>query len=78
MEKSEAIAYTMTGGSGLYSYSKNSNFQMKIIDAAKELINKSITEKLDVNIFSSSNTLRLADLGCAAGPNTFAAVQNII
>lgn len=51
---------------------------MKSIDATKELINKSIAEKLDVNIFSSYNTLRLADLGCAAGPNTFAAVQNII
>lgn len=51
---------------------------MKSIDATKELIKKSIAEKLDVNICTSSNTLRLADLGCAAGPNTFAAVQNII
>ena len=51
---------------------------MQSIGAAKELINKSIAEKLDGNIFSSYNTLRIADLGCAAGPNTFAAVQNII
>ena len=31
-----------------------------------------------MSIFASSQTFRLADLGCAAGPNTFFAVQNII
>ncbi|PON82296.1 SAM dependent carboxyl methyltransferase [Trema orientale] len=80
-ETDHGVAYPVpkiNGGSDRYSYSKNSNFQRKGIDCAKELINKAIAEKLDVNIFASSKTFRLADLGCAAGPNTFFAVQNII
>lgn len=37
-----------------------------------------MAEKLDIAIISSSNTFRIADLGCATGPNTFVAIQNII
>ncbi|KAF3437222.1 hypothetical protein FNV43_RR19975 [Rhamnella rubrinervis] len=69
-------------GSGKYSYSRNSGFQRNIIEAAKGLINKAISEKLEIsNFVSSSNSLktfRLADLGCSEGPNTFLAVQNIV
>ncbi|KAF3437216.1 hypothetical protein FNV43_RR19969 [Rhamnella rubrinervis] len=53
-----------------------------IVEAAKGLINKAISEKLEIsNFVSSSNSLktfRLADLGCSEGPNTFLAVQNIV
>ncbi|KAF3437220.1 hypothetical protein FNV43_RR19973 [Rhamnella rubrinervis] len=73
--------YRMTG-SGNYSYSRYSGFQRTAIEAAKGLINKAITEKLEIsNSVSSSNspkTIRLADLGCSEGPNTFLAVQNIV
>ncbi|EXB45095.1 putative S-adenosylmethionine-dependent methyltransferase [Morus notabilis] len=68
----------MNGGNGEYSYSQNSVFQRKAIVAVKELINNAIAEKLEVKISSSSNTFRVADLGCATGPNTFLAVENII
>jgi SAM-dependent methyltransferase len=42
-------------------------------------IDEEIAEKLDVLSFSSTTkTIRLADLGCATGPNTFFAMQNVI
>ncbi|CAN6577799.1 unnamed protein product [Malus baccata var. baccata] len=71
------VAFTMNGGDGLYSYSKNSTFQRKAIDAAKELINEAVFERLDTESFSSS-AFRVTDLGCSVGPNTFLAVQNIV
>ncbi|PRQ15891.1 putative loganate O-methyltransferase [Rosa chinensis] len=48
------------------------------IDAAKELIKEAVIDKLDIESFSSSNAFRVIDLGCAVGPNTFVAVQNIL
>ncbi|KAF3437223.1 hypothetical protein FNV43_RR19976 [Rhamnella rubrinervis] len=73
--------YRMTG-SGNYSYSGNSGFQRTAIEATKGLINKAISEKLEIsNFVSSSNSPKifgLADLGCSEGPNTFLAVQNIV
>lgn len=42
-------------------------------------IDEEIAEKLDVLSFcSTTKTIRLADLGCATGPNTFFAMQNLI
>nr|XP_048329825.1 loganic acid O-methyltransferase-like isoform X2 [Ziziphus jujuba var. spinosa] len=74
----EMAANPMNGGSGLYSYTRNSTLQRKAIEAAEELINKAILEKLEINNFSSLKTFQLADLGCSVGPNTFLAVQNIV
>lgn len=38
-----------------------------------------IAEKLDMkNLSSVSNTIRVADLGCSTGPNTFVTMQNIL
>nr|XP_048330666.1 loganic acid O-methyltransferase-like [Ziziphus jujuba var. spinosa] len=74
----EMVAAPMNGGSGLYSYTRNSAIQRKAIEAAEELINKAIAEKLEINNFSSLKTFQLADLGCSVGPNTFLAVQNVI
>ncbi|XP_048330220.1 loganic acid O-methyltransferase-like [Ziziphus jujuba] len=71
-------AYPMKGGNGLYSYTKNSKPQRAATDAAKELIKMAIEENFDKEILFSSKTLRIADLGCSVGPNTFFAVQNII
>ncbi|KAK7844520.1 farnesoic acid carboxyl-o-methyltransferase [Quercus suber] len=72
------MAYTTNGGNGEYSYSNNSSFQRGAADAAKELINEAIAEKLDIQNFPSSNTFRVTDLGCSVGPNTILAMQNIV
>nr|XP_048330663.1 loganic acid O-methyltransferase-like [Ziziphus jujuba var. spinosa] len=45
---------------------------------AKELIDKAIAEKLEINNHSYTKTFQVADLGCSIGPNTFLGVQNII
>ncbi|KAL3568363.1 hypothetical protein D5086_031014 [Populus alba] len=45
------------------------------------MVNEGIKDKLDFKslAFDSSNdTFRIADFGCAVGPNTFFAVENII
>ncbi|KAM5558479.1 loganic acid O-methyltransferase [Rosa sericea] len=71
-------AYPMKGGDGPGNYAKNSIYQKGVIDAAKELLNKAIAEKLDIETFSSANSFHIADLGCSVGPNTFLAVENIL
>ncbi|KAF3450092.1 hypothetical protein FNV43_RR06172 [Rhamnella rubrinervis] len=68
----------MNGGDGVYSYAKNSAYQRGVIDVAKNVINETIAENLDIGAFNSSKTIRIADLGCSVGPNTFTAVENII
>ncbi|XVF03027.1 hypothetical protein REPUB_Repub04eG0225100 [Reevesia pubescens] len=72
-------SYPMNGGNGTYSYTKNSYYQKTGINAVKGMVSEAIEGKLDVISFSSSsNSFRLADLGCSVGPNTFTAMQNII
>ena len=39
---------------------------------------EAIAENLDIEKLSPSTTIRVADLGCSVGPNTFFAVQNIL
>nr|DAD35801.1 TPA_asm: hypothetical protein HUJ06_006441 [Nelumbo nucifera] len=74
-----AEAHPMTGGDGLYSYTKNSDYQRSVIHASREMICEEISKKLDIKpISSTSYPFRIADLGCSVGPNTFFAVQNII
>ncbi|KAI7995262.1 Loganic acid O-methyltransferase [Camellia lanceoleosa] len=69
----------MNGGNGTYSYSKNSSIQREASIIVEALINEVIAEKLDIeNISSTSNPIRIADLGCASGTNTIFATQNII
>ncbi|KAI3431214.1 uncharacterized protein J3R85_007946 [Psidium guajava] len=72
--------YPMNGGEGAYSYSKNSYFQRATTNVLKAMIDEAIIEKLDVEAHVSScpATIRLADLGCSVGPNTFIAMQNAI
>ena len=48
------------------------------IDVAKQVMHEEIEEKLEIGTqLVSSNTLRIADLGCSIGPNTFSAIGNI-
>lgn len=69
----------VSGGLGTDSYYNHSFFQKIAANVAKDMIDEAIAQKLDVkSLLSSSKTIRLADLGCAVGPNTFDAMQNII
>jgi hypothetical protein len=54
--------------------------QREATNVVKAMTDDAIIKKLDVKKFSSTseNTLRIADLGCSVGPNTFIAMQNII
>lgn len=54
--------------------------QRAIVDGAKNFLVEAISDNLDINnpSFGSSNTIRIADMGCSIGPNTFIAVQNIV
>ncbi|XP_022775870.1 farnesoic acid carboxyl-O-methyltransferase-like [Durio zibethinus] len=69
----------VNGGDGTYSYTRNSYYQRLAANVVKEKINGAITMKLDVEKLSStSNTICIADLGCAVGPNTFIAMQDLL
>ncbi|KAI3431215.1 uncharacterized protein J3R85_007947, partial [Psidium guajava] len=66
-------------GDGRYSYSKNSQYQRLATNVMSERLDAMITEKFDIaNLSSPSHAIRLADLGCATGPNTIVAMQNIV
>ncbi|CAK9142324.1 unnamed protein product [Ilex paraguariensis] len=72
-------SFPMNGGNGIYSYTKNSEFQREALNTIKEMIDMAIAEKLDVkHLTSTSRSIHLADLGCSVGPNTFIAMQNVI
>ncbi|KAF7822285.1 putative S-adenosylmethionine-dependent methyltransferase At5g38780 [Senna tora] len=70
----------MNGGDGPNSYSNNSNYQRRLIEASKDLINEAIHDKLEIDssCVNGSKPFGIADLGCSVGQNTFIAVQNII
>ncbi|KAI3431213.1 uncharacterized protein J3R85_007945, partial [Psidium guajava] len=49
------------------------------VNVVKDKIEEAIIHKMDVERLSSTaNTINIADLGCAVGPNTFLSVQNIL
>ncbi|XP_028783721.1 probable S-adenosylmethionine-dependent methyltransferase At5g38780 [Neltuma alba] len=72
--------FPMNGGDGQQSYARNSMYQRRGTDITKNMIRETILEKLDLETLpqNSSDTFRIADLGCSVGPNTFFTVQNII
>ncbi|KAJ4717163.1 S-adenosylmethionine-dependent methyltransferase [Melia azedarach] len=75
-------AFTMTGGDVAYSYTKNSTIQRDVVDAGKELLKEAILKKFDLESLGfdtqSSVVVKIADLGCSVGPNTFFVMENII
>ncbi|KAI3931207.1 hypothetical protein MKW92_036484 [Papaver armeniacum] len=71
-------AIPMNGGDGRNSYASNSSLQRFVVDRSKSMIEEAIAKYLDIGICPSSNTFRIADLGCSIGPNTFIAMQNMI
>ncbi|KAL7260222.1 hypothetical protein ACSBR1_005985 [Camellia fascicularis] len=76
---SSNLEFPMNGGDGANSYSKNSRYQGEAINLVKEMIIEAIANKFDITSLSfSSNTIRIADLGCSVGPNTFNAMKSIV
>ncbi|PHU23453.1 hypothetical protein BC332_08560 [Capsicum chinense] len=74
-----ATSFPINDDDSAYSYSKNSQMQREILDHSKEMVRDAIIEKLDMKIMlSSSNTLRIADLGCSVGPNSLVAMQHVV
>ncbi|KAL3510417.1 hypothetical protein ACH5RR_029818 [Cinchona calisaya] len=72
-------SFSMNGGNGSYSYSNNSTVQRIASMTAEAMIEEVIGDSLDIEKFSTPlNTLRIADLGCSVGPNTYIAMQYII
>ncbi|GLT31305.1 hypothetical protein SLA2020_060490 [Shorea laevis] len=71
--------YPVAGGRGPLSYANNSPYQKRGLDLVKRILHQEVTNKLGTELLrSSSNQFRLADMGCAIGPNTFFVVQDII
>ncbi|KAI9169390.1 hypothetical protein LWI28_011598 [Acer negundo] len=69
----------VNGGDGNLSYNKNSFYQRLSLNVVREKMVDAITRELDVKILSStSNTIRVADMGCAVGPNTVITMQDIM
>ncbi|KAG2281007.1 hypothetical protein Bca52824_052227 [Brassica carinata] len=68
--------WIMVGGDGPESYNQNSSYQRALLEAAKEKKSEAIKAKLSLDLIS--DRFSVADFGCASGPNTFVAVQNII
>ncbi|KAM7524132.1 hypothetical protein LguiA_014034 [Lonicera macranthoides] len=65
----------MNGGIGDSSYANNSLVQQKVISITKPITEQAIT-KLYCSTFPDN--LRIADLGCSSGPNTFLVVSELI
>ncbi|KAI3735595.1 hypothetical protein L6452_15102 [Arctium lappa] len=79
MESSKSSqAYPMRGGDGVSSYTNNSSYQKSLSDVAMSFICEAVAEKLAVENLACGHPIRIADLGCSIGPNTFIAVENII
>ncbi|KAK4717077.1 hypothetical protein R3W88_015415 [Solanum pinnatisectum] len=66
----------MNGGIGNSSYAKNSLLQQKVILMTKSITNKAISALY--NNLSPGETIRIADLGCSSGPNTFLTISQLI
>ncbi|XP_027364772.1 probable S-adenosylmethionine-dependent methyltransferase At5g37990 [Abrus precatorius] len=77
----EDESYAMKGGDGPHSYALNSTFQRNTIEASKKLIQEAIAENFNPRGYAEPSrpiSIRVADLGCSTGPNTFLAMQTIV
>ncbi|EOA20813.1 hypothetical protein CARUB_v10001150mg [Capsella rubella] len=66
----------MSGGDGEYSYSTNSLLQKRVLSMTKPILVKNTMEmlaKLDY-----PKCIKIADLGCSSGQNTFMAMSEIV
>ncbi|CAN1159233.1 Vacuolar protein sorting-associated protein 53 A [Linum perenne] len=72
------VAYPMNGGDGVNSYAANSAAQRRAVDAVKEFMTKAISDNLDDILTKPATQMRITDMGCSVGPNTFIAVKTIL
>ncbi|KAL5706687.1 gibberellin A4 carboxyl methyltransferase [Ranunculus cassubicifolius] len=75
-EKNISEYLCMNGGTGPLSYANNSSYQKAVVICSKAMVKEAIADMFDIQ--QSSVPIRIADLGCSVGPNTFIAVQNIV
>ncbi|KAI4379095.1 hypothetical protein MLD38_005433 [Melastoma candidum] len=77
-DSSDQVAepYVMNGGEGAFSYAKNSYFQKATTSDLKAMVDTVIADHLEIT--DVSDPIRVADLGCSVGPNTFQAMQNVV
>ncbi|KOM46250.1 hypothetical protein LR48_Vigan06g155600 [Vigna angularis] len=73
-------ALAPNGGTGEFSYSKNSHFQRQSLGVEDSKIEEEIEKKLDVKALASASNMiiRIADFGCATGPNTFVNAHKVL
>ncbi|XP_010464857.1 PREDICTED: salicylate/benzoate carboxyl methyltransferase [Camelina sativa] len=69
-------ALRMSGGDGANSYSANSRLQRRVLSMAKPVLVKN-TEEMMMNL-DFPTYIKIAELGCSSGENTFLAVSEII
>ncbi|KAL4199124.1 hypothetical protein AMTRI_Chr03g49660 [Amborella trichopoda] len=62
-------------GTGEYSYAQNSHIQKQCLDNVMP-----ITQEAAIKMLSTDfpNIIRIADMGCSSGPNTFSVLNTII
>ncbi|CAN1151574.1 Loganic acid O-methyltransferase [Linum perenne] len=63
------------------NYSQHSFYQKMAGNVAKEAIHVAIKNNLNIKSLTASSPspiIKLADLGCSVGPNTFASIQGLI
>nr|WKU83440.1 O-methyltransferase 4 [Hamelia patens] len=65
----------MNGGEDEASYAKNSSHQKLVLLKAKPVLEKCIEELLHTSL---PECIRVADLGCSSGPNTFLSIHEIV
>nr|BAG84616.1 theobromine synthase [Camellia lutchuensis] len=74
MEVKEALF--MNGGEGESSYAQNSSFTQKVASMTMPVLEIAVETLLSKD-FHLLQALNVADLGCAAGPNTFTVISTI-
>ncbi|CAN8259743.1 unnamed protein product [Cochlearia groenlandica] len=69
-------ALRMSGGDGANSYSANSLLQRRVLSMAQQVLVKN-TQEMMINL-NFPSYIKVAELGCSSGQNTFLAISKII